>query len=68
MYYDASHYSEEQQCALSLSMDGGSVCVCVCVEELYREPHIGSRQGFFSDLTLTQRSEATLYLPERTSK
>lgn len=44
------------------------VYVCVCVEELYREPHIGSRQGFFSDLTLTQRSEATLYLLERTSK
>lgn len=42
--------------------------MCVCVEELYCEPHIGSRQGFFSDLTLTQRSEATLYLLERTSK
>lgn len=53
---------------LSVSQWTELVCVCVCVEELYREPHIGSRQGFFSDLTLTQRSEATLYLPERTSK
>lgn len=34
---------------LSVSQWTELVCVCVCVEELYREPHIGSRQGFFSD-------------------